>query len=749
MRPDNWSRQTGAALLTWAALLVALTESIEIQASSPVRVIAGKNATLSVEFTSSSPPHVAWALGATFASWDVGQNGSVKVSSEFLGRITVNTSSASMVILQSTLSDSRNYAVTLSALNEQSASRNISLRVYELISNVKVTAPEGVIKEGDTSVALSCTMVTGTWDALTWAKNGMEVVSNTHTVIAGNELKIQSVVREDAGEYSCHVKNPFSNGSARGLLNVYYGPDVPTVEIVSATDPDPAQFVLVNATVNLTCATSSAPPAQYFWSVGESGDTSVPSGPVLVLSRVQLEQAGRYSCIVVNAKLGDSKRTAVALNVYELPPGSPECSMTSIASNKALQFSCSWPGGFPKAEIRWLGLLRNVSAESQLVQNQSSPADLSGRDVTCVAGHRAAVKTCIVKPAIPLVSPSRQVVGETQGDVTVTLKCEVTSNPAPVIRWYKGQGPLASGEKIVISPDSSEVRIRSFSLVNDTGNYSCSCINPLGGSSSTLTLTAPLVSDVTVTRINGTTASISWGVRESDVVTSFLVQRRTDTQRGSSSSGPRADSWVTVQETGMDGRTATLSQLQEDLAYSFRVLPKTGTQSGEPSPSQSVAPTADNRLSGGAIAGIIVGCVIGFLLILLLIAGLVLWKFKKKKKVIVEKQTANKQKDTSRQRSIPNGTGPSVFPRGGLPQPPPRRSISNKTGLTAEYSDTESSLCPKSPDVIGPYPFAKTQSLESSSQEKHSARAELPQHNGQSPLQSRAITIQERLATMV
>ncbi|XP_041037181.1 V-set and immunoglobulin domain-containing protein 10-like [Carcharodon carcharias] len=636
---------TGIGLL-WAGLLSGLAECIEIQANSPVRAVVGDITSLEVVYKSIHPPHVDWARGKTFASWKVGQSTSLDVSLAFKGRLRVNTSSASIELLNTTLSDNGTYVVSLTAVDEEPSSRTVTLRVYELIKGVKVVTPVGDVKEGEPKVTMTCTMATGTWDTLIWTKDGKQIVSDAHTVIAGDELTIKDVIRGDSGTYTCSVQNPFSNDASHKLLRIYYGPDVPTVSIVSSLDPEPSRFVLVNSTVNLTCATSSEPPAQHFWSVGESGDTSVPSDPTLTLERVQLDQAGVYSCIVVNTKMGRSVRKTLTLNVYELPWGEPSCSMVSVENHRTLQFSCAWRGGYPRARIHWLGLSRNISADSQLVLNENSPARLSGENVTCVALHSAAVKYCTLRPMAPWVTLSRWTVRETQSDVTVTLKCEVGSNPAAVIHWFKGQKELVSEGKLIISLNRSEIQIQDFSVRNDTGNYSCSCRNPLGESRPSLMLTAPQVSGLTVRRLNGTAASIAWSTRDSDVVTSFLVQSQSNTQRvSSSSSSSSSSSWVTLKEAGMAERTATITQLREEQGYFFRVLPLTGTQPGEASPAQSIAPTVDNRLSGGAIAGIVLGCVVGALLIILLIVFLIRHRYKNKKAVTGRQRASEKNND--------------------------------------------------------------------------------------------------------
>ncbi|XP_038668962.1 hepatocyte cell adhesion molecule-like [Scyliorhinus canicula] len=318
-----------ALTLLCGGLLAAVTVAIEISTNNPVKVIIGETANLNVSFVSKNPPHVTWALSDTFASWTVGQVPPPMVSQVFVNRLTINTSTASIAILQTTLADSRNYTVSLTAVDELLSSQKVTLRVYELISEVLVTVPVDDVKEGDSKTTVICAMTTGTWDTLSWTKDGKTIVGDAHMVIASNELTIQGVVRGDAGTYSCSVKNPFSDGTSQNQLTVYckysthshltwqsvrflqgifvdlsfrlpcslsirlcFTPSIPV--------PPAPRFVLVNSTVTLTCSTSSEPPAQYLWSVGESSDTNVPSNPVLIddasnWTRLEL-QLHRYQC---------------------------------------------------------------------------------------------------------------------------------------------------------------------------------------------------------------------------------------------------------------------------------------------------------------------------------------------------------------------------------------------------------------------------------------------------------------------
>ncbi|XP_067831438.1 V-set and immunoglobulin domain-containing protein 10-like isoform X2 [Heptranchias perlo] len=380
------------------------------------------------------------------------------------------------------------------------------------------------------------------------------------------------------------------------------------------------------------------------------------------------------------------------LTISELPPEMPSCSMVAIENNNALQFSCAWPGGFPNARIRWVGLSRNVSADSQLVQDEASPARLDGKNVTCVARHEVETKSCSIAPVSPIVVPSRLVAAETQGGATVTLRCRVTSNPSPVVRWYKEQRRLTSGSKFVIAASGTEMTIRNFTLGSDVGNYSCSCSNPLGVSARTLALTVPVISDMVVTRLNATTVVVSWAVRDSDIVTSFLVQLRAGAQRSlakssSSSSSSSSSDWRTERVAAMDDRSATVSRLWEEQGYSFRVVPVTGLAEGPPSEAQSVAPTVDRRLSIGAIAGIVVGCVAGALLMLLLVGCLLKRQYEKKKEAREKKQSPNGERVNQRNdqyanfQRAPYGMETGMPPRLDRPESSLHRSVSNKTDL--------------------------------------------------------------------
>ncbi|XP_072325028.1 V-set and immunoglobulin domain-containing protein 10-like isoform X2 [Scyliorhinus torazame] len=498
-----------------------------------------------------------------------------------------------------------------SVFNERTGrtiSQEIGINVYDSIEDVRLSLSPEDVREGEPSVILNCEVLRGTWVSVDWLKDGRALTDSDHHNATRDTLEIAMVTRNDSGLYTCTARNPLGSSNSSFTLTVFYGPEDAGIRLHSDTNTNPADYLVMNSTVNLTCSATSVPPARYHWVRQQSGagERTMGNGSTLHLSAVQVEHSDNYTCTSCNVKTGKCLDVGVPVTIYELPQGRPECSMVSIENGRALQFLCSWPGGFPKAVIHWIGLPRNITTNSLLTQNESSPAKLKGKTLTCIASHPLGTASCYIRPLAPLVIPSRRVVRETQGDATVTLTCEVRSNPASIIHWFKGENELRSNEKLIISPNSSEIHIRNFSFETDTGNYSCSCRNPLGENRPSLTLTAPVITNISVLRSpDGETANVSWAVPENSVLTSVQVQTWC---------GSEGRDWEKVVELGLEKHWAVVPT-KPARSLTLRVVPMLGLMMGSPSP-VCVSPSTGNGhgLSTGALAGIVVGCVGGVLL---------------------------------------------------------------------------------------------------------------------------------------
>ena len=93
----------------------------------------------------------------------------------------------------------------------------------EIISGVEISAPVGKLLAGNSSANLSCSATTGSMLTVKWLKDGLALSSSSRVVFSADmkSVWIQPVQKEDNGEYTCQMLNPFSNQEAKVKLTVY------------------------------------------------------------------------------------------------------------------------------------------------------------------------------------------------------------------------------------------------------------------------------------------------------------------------------------------------------------------------------------------------------------------------------------------------------------------------------------------------------------------------------------------------
>ncbi|XP_062996144.1 V-set and immunoglobulin domain-containing protein 10-like [Elgaria multicarinata webbii] len=606
-----------STLASW--LLLLLAPLLPALPSPPLAVHVGDPLSLPVPFSLPSvqiQTTIIWRKDVTIlAMGSLRPNFTVVVAPRFHPRFSVDPVRGNLNITEVTTSDSGIYTVEVFPLGSSVQKENITIRVYEDVGKVSVSPPSAEVMEGGISVALNCSPVRG---SVSWTKNGQSLVEDHRYLRSAGYLEIKDPRRTDAGVYRCTVSNPFGNGTGTANLTVYYGPETPTITISSSDrDSDAGSFVLVNSTVNLTCLAPSEPPAKIYWNVADAEDLFVPSFPILQLPRVQLNQAGPYSCLAINQHTQQRVRNTRRLNVAQRPSGSPHCSMTSAENGTALLFTCSWPGGSPAPQLSYRGLPghtkeANASSLQQLLVFPL-PTGLSGNKVTCLGRHLAGQANCSMIPEAPSgVSLSFQTSGDMEGPVSVQLHCRGTFNPVE-IDWFRDHRlPIPSGGHYHLSPDRTQLTIWNFTAPKDLGDYSAICSNPLGSQHSNLTILGPSITNWTLSSgPHPGSAYLSWMIPNGSVVTSFWIQMQGPKQYRS------AEEWKTVEVLGATNRSTTITGLQPQTPYSFQVVPHLGSQAGNASSVQILQP--ERSLSAGAIAGIVIGSIFGMLLIALLI----------------------------------------------------------------------------------------------------------------------------------
>uniref|UniRef100_A0A8C8RSI3 Ig-like domain-containing protein n=1 Tax=Pelusios castaneus TaxID=367368 RepID=A0A8C8RSI3_9SAUR len=536
------------------------------------------------------PPNIVWRRNLTaLAAGLLGPNGSLAIAPAYEGRLSVDPKGGTLTISPTILQDAGTYTVEIFPLGDQVWQGNVQVDVYELVGNISVIPASLEVTEGAISVFLNCTPVRGT---ITWTKDGQSLDQNPRYRVLAGILQISQPNRTDTGIYNCTVSNPFGNGTSTTRIRVYYGPEPPTITLWSDHDPEPRHYVQVNSTVTLTCRAPSDPPARIYWNLADVGNPLVPAQPDLTLPRVQLSQAGLYSCLASNPQTQRLLRTTMTLTVAQIPPNPPVCSLDSVANGSALLFHCSWPGGSPDPSLSLQGLPggdeQGVGPSLKRTLNSPLPS-LNGTRVTCLGRHLAAEGNCSMTPEAPSgVSLSFQASLDPGGTVLVDLQCQGTYRPVE-FSWTRDGAPLGPGGQYRVSASGARLTISNFTDPQDLGNYSVRCQNPLGSQERNLTLTGE------------NPRSLS---SNSHPISPFFP----------------AD-WQTMQKLGGTTRSGTVGGLQSHSTYSFRLLPLMGAQAGEPSPIQTLLPAS--TLSPGAIAGIVLGSILGMILLLALFVLLI------------------------------------------------------------------------------------------------------------------------------
>ncbi|KAM5134564.1 B-cell receptor CD22 isoform 2-T2 [Callospermophilus lateralis] len=140
-----------------------------------------------------------------------------------------------------------------------------------------------------------------------WKKNGSLLEAK------GRELNFDSVSPEDAGNYSCLVKNSIGQSASEAWrLQVLYAPRRLWVSIT------PGDRVMEGRKAALTCESDANPPiSQYTWFDWNNQDLQY-SGQTLSLDPVKVEHSGSYWCKGVN-QLGEGESPPSTLTIYYSP----------------------------------------------------------------------------------------------------------------------------------------------------------------------------------------------------------------------------------------------------------------------------------------------------------------------------------------------------------------------------------------------------------------------------------------------
>ncbi|XP_017664941.1 PREDICTED: hemicentin-2 [Lepidothrix coronata] len=349
----------------------------------------------------------------------------------------------------------------------------VLLRVLVPVSKPFVRPTAAAAAEG-AAVALTCTVREGTEPlSFSWQHQeprGGPSVSPVGLRGSGAELSLTPANRSHTGWYLCTASNEVNSHTSEPVyLDIVYGPDEPAIS-VEPFSPEQGGFSAgEREDVVLSCLAPSNPPSRYVWL---HNGTQVHVGQTYVIAAIARAQAGTYTCLAENTHLQTRTQATIVLTVYYPPAGSPSCSALATGDLQDVALRCRWLGGFPLAQLRWVGSLEEEKEEeeegvmgtsfSMATRIQPGVATRNGSSFSCLASHPALPQgaACGTTLWVPPGSPTCAAAA-TKGDEYVMLQCRWEGGTPPVtLQWRDGGGralgdPTPSTAVLVLSTEGS------------------------------------------------------------------------------------------------------------------------------------------------------------------------------------------------------------------------------------------------------------------------------------------------------
>ncbi|XP_036132921.1 cell adhesion molecule-related/down-regulated by oncogenes [Molossus molossus] len=298
-----------------------------------------------------------------------------------------------------------------------------------------------------------------------WLRHSTE----NYLILPSGNLQILNVSLEDKGSYKCAAFNPVTHE-----LKVE---PIGQKLLVSRTSSDgfhilhptlsQALAVLSHSPITLECVVSGVPTSQVHW-LKDGQDAVAGSNWRRLYSHLATDSidpvdAGNYSCMVGGTS-GDVKHVTYMISVLEHASISKGLQDQTVSLGATVQFTCEVHGN-PSPNRTWFHNAqpihpspRHLTAENALKISGVTMED-SGL-YQCVAdngigfmqstGRLEIEKDSGLKPVIITAPASTKAV---EGDF-VTLSCNATGVPVPVIRWYDRHGLITSHPSQVLRAKS-------------------------------------------------------------------------------------------------------------------------------------------------------------------------------------------------------------------------------------------------------------------------------------------------------
>ncbi|XP_078540256.1 titin-like [Lissotriton helveticus] len=462
-----------------------------VQKIENVSTVLESSAIFQCTVTGSSPLSMSWIKDGRVV--DEGDN----VSLSFENNV------ATLTIFTVERSHSGRY--TCQAVNDAGTEKCFaSLQVQEPAKIIDRTKSVDVTERDP--VTLECT-VAGTPELqVKWYKDGRQLMPSRYYTISFEDnvarFRIQSVMKEDEGEYTFKVENEFGSSSCKSLLTV----------LDQAIPPSFTKKIMkldkvLGSSAHMECKVSGSMPISAKWYKDGSQITESAKYKLLchentislMISHLELTDTANYTCKATN--VAGSDECSAALIVKEPPSFAEKLENQKAIPDSLVDFKAELRGT-PPFNVKWFkedlelspGAKCFFGVEGSIVFLNLFTVDIArAGQYTCQVTNDVGSDSCsamliITEP--PKFLKKLEPLKVAKQGTPVRFECKISGSPEIKVVWYKNDNVLKQSEKYMMSfVDSVAVLEMEALSIEDTGDYTCEAHNDAGSASSSIKVT--------------------------------------------------------------------------------------------------------------------------------------------------------------------------------------------------------------------------------------------------------------------
>ncbi|KAL1255070.1 hypothetical protein QQF64_013131 [Cirrhinus molitorella] len=182
--------------------------------------------------------------------------------------------------------------------------------VLEAISGTTISSSSSRLIAGNSIANITCSAAAGKAESVEWLKENKPLTTSERVILSADKktLTIVKVVKEDAGDYKCQLKNKVNKDESIYKMVINYGPL--NVKI------DGKNAVKFEEPAKLLCSAESVPPSIYSWKL--NGTAMNISQAEINIEKAKVTNSGTYTCEAFNPITGMTETKTHKLSVTEV-----------------------------------------------------------------------------------------------------------------------------------------------------------------------------------------------------------------------------------------------------------------------------------------------------------------------------------------------------------------------------------------------------------------------------------------------